>query len=409
MSNAEENVNVGGAGGSQNNRTPGTPSFMFQTPPINCQPRAQPSQSACSTASVAIIADLQEQLQERDRTLEQMWQAMHATGLLPPEGQNEGGDQSFDDEVHSRSVPRKEVIGAVRRRGISFKTFMDCKPPTFEGGESVVACLRWIRKMDQTFRSREFNEDQKVIYTVRTFDKEALEWWDTIDTRLTEVTRRAMTWEILSKKVKDHLCSEGSIQHAQGEFLNLQNGSMTIAKYNTTFIEKSQFATNYCPTEEKLNHHYVEGLPFDYRVVVRLKTTLVEAMDEARKIENDIAIRDRTTTKWEDQSGSSEKQKFQKKGEKSTFCKKCHSSHGGPCSSSTKSCKRCGKVGHRYEDCKSVEPMCYNCHQMGHISMQCTNPKVQMGASEKKDEAPKVKARAFNMTTDEVIFGNPLS
>nr|KAJ0185533.1 hypothetical protein LSAT_V11C900484670 [Lactuca sativa] len=212
MSNAEENVNAGGAGGNQNNRTPRTPLFMFLAPPINRQPRAQPSRSACSTTSVAIIADLQEQLQERDRMLEQMRQAMHAARLLLLEDVNEGGDQLFDDEAHNHSVPRQEVVGAARRRGSLFKTFMDYKPSTFEGGESVV---------------------------------EALEWWDTIDARLTEATRRAMTWEILSKKVKDHFCSEGSIQQAQREFLNLQKGSMTIAKYNTTFTEKLQFIADY--------------------------------------------------------------------------------------------------------------------------------------------------------------------
>ena len=103
-----------------------------------------------------------------------------------------------------------------------------------------------------------------------------------------------MTYVILSKKVKDRFCNEGSIQQAEQKFLTLQKGSMMIAKYNTTFIEKSQFATDYYQTEEKLIHHYVEGLPFEYRAVVRLKTTLGEAMDEARKIDNDIANRDRT-------------------------------------------------------------------------------------------------------------------
>ncbi|CAI9299556.1 unnamed protein product [Lactuca saligna] len=236
---------------------------------------------------------------------------------------------------------------------------MDYKSPTFEGGESAMACLRWIRKMDQTFRSDEFTKEQKVNYAVRTFDKEALEWWDTNNARPNEVTRRAMTWEILS--------------------------SMMISKYDTTFTKKSQFATDYFPTEEKFIRHYVEGLPFEYRAVMRLKNTLVETMDEAHKIENDIAIRDHTTSrsgekrKWEGQSGSPEKQKFQKNGAKLTFY------------------------------CKSIEPVCYNYRQMGHISTQCPNPKVQMGADEKKDEAPKVKARAFNMKTDEVIFGNPPS
>nr|KAJ0204814.1 hypothetical protein LSAT_V11C500260300 [Lactuca sativa] len=147
------------------------------------------------------------------------------------------------------------------------------------------------------------------------------------------------------------------------------------------------------------------------RAVVRLKTTLVEAMDDAHKIENDIAIQDRTTTrsmekrKWEASSDSLKKKSHhQIQSDKPEYCKKCHSSHRGPCNSSTVSCIRCGKMGHRHEDCKSTELMCYNCRQMGHISAQCPNPKVEMDVGGKKDEASKVKARAFNMTTDEVTF-----
>ncbi|CAI9261119.1 unnamed protein product [Lactuca saligna] len=110
-----------------------------------------------------------------------MRQAMLAVGLLPLDDVNEGGDQSFDDKVHSRFVRRQKVVADVRCRGSSFKTFLDYKPPTFEGGDSAMAFLRWIRKMDQPFQSGEFTEDQKVNYAVRKFDKEALEWWDTID------------------------------------------------------------------------------------------------------------------------------------------------------------------------------------------------------------------------------------
>nr|KAJ0185093.1 hypothetical protein LSAT_V11C900484680 [Lactuca sativa] len=120
-------------------------------------------------------------------------------------------------------------------------------------------------------------------------------------------------------------------------------------------------------------------LPFKYHAIMRLKTTLGEAMDEARKIENDIASRDRTTVTF---------------GEK----------RRGPCNSSTMSCRCCGKMGHRHEDCKSTELMCYKCRQMGHLSVHCLNHKVQMGTSRKKDEVPKGKPHALTMKTDEVIF-----
>ncbi|KAL4568881.1 hypothetical protein LXL04_024498 [Taraxacum kok-saghyz] len=196
---------------------------------------------------------------------------------------------------------------------------------------------------------------------------------------------------------------------------------MSIAKYNTVFTEKLQFARDYCSTEEKVIRHYVEGLPNDYLATVRLQTTIGTAMDEARRVEDDLSIRDRATVKfgdkrkWEGQSGFSRKKNFQfKKGDsrdKPEYCKKCHSSHRGPCNSSTLSCKRCGKIGHRFEDCRSTKPMCYNCRQMGHISTQCPNSKIQPGVGGKKDDKPKVSARLFNMTvdearhSDEVIFG----
>ncbi|KAL4564371.1 hypothetical protein LXL04_028432 [Taraxacum kok-saghyz] len=103
-----------------------------------------------------------------------------------------------------------------------------------------------------------------------------------------------------------------------------------------------------------------------------------------------------------------------KKGDpcdKPEYCKKCHSSHRGPCNNNILSCKRCSKTGHRFEDCRSTEPMCYNCRHMGHISTQCPNPRIQPGVGGKKDDKPKVNARLFNMTvdearrSDEVIFG----
>ncbi|TLX69787.1 hypothetical protein E9993_22755 [Labilibacter sediminis] len=109
---------------------------------------------------------------------------------------------------------------------------------------------------------------------------------------------------------------------------------------------------------------------------------------------------------------SKKKDKHHKKGgskDKGDFCRKCYSTHKGPCTSATLSCRKCGKTGHKFEDCKSTELICYNCRQMGHISSKCPNPKVELGG--KKDDVPKAKVRAFQMKIeeakkdDEVILG----
>ncbi|TLX70046.1 hypothetical protein E9993_22625, partial [Labilibacter sediminis] len=194
---------------------------------------------------------------------------------------------------------------------------------------------------------------------------------------------------------------------------------MSIARYNTLFTEKLQFAIDHCPTEVKQIRRYVEGLPFEYRSAVRSQTTLVAAMDEALRIEDDLAVRDRATgrsgekRKWEGQSGSFKQKSYHKKqgGDKQNYCQKCLSYHRGPCNSNTMICRRCGKTGHLAADCKNAEVMCYNCKQMGHYSSNCPNPKTDAKASGKKIEVPKATGRVFRMTQDdarrddEVIFG----
>lgn len=52
------------------------------------------------------------------------------------------------------------------------------------------------------------------------------------------------------------------MQSNQREFLNLLKGSMSVAKYNTTFTDKPQFARHHCPTKRSLVARYVEGLPY---------------------------------------------------------------------------------------------------------------------------------------------------
>jgi len=245
---------------------------------------------------------------------------MIAAGLLRNEearfrdmDEDEAESPRMSQSPGARGGPHNRDIVDLRQ-GSSFKIFMSCKPPTFKGGDDALTCLRWIRKMEQTFSSAVFTEEQKVNYAIRMLEGQALEWWDSIALLISAGTRRAMTWETFSRKVRERFCSDGAIQRAEKEFLALQKGTLPIAKYNSIFSEKLQFARDYCPTEAKMIRRYVEGLPFEYRATVRQQSTLVAAMDEALRVEDDIASRDRTIArsgdkrKREGQFESSKKQ-----------------------------------------------------------------------------------------------------
>ncbi|KAL4579672.1 hypothetical protein LXL04_015828 [Taraxacum kok-saghyz] len=364
---------TGGTEGSQVDQT-GQGSFAFVTPEPVHNHRVQPSESARSTSSAAQIAEMENLIKSRDAQIAQMQQAMRAAGLLPDDV---GGMDGFqEEEAHSSSMCREPSVVNIVHEGSTFKTFLGCKPPTFKEGEDSLACVRWLRKMEQTFRSAQFTAEQKVNYVVRMYEGEALEWWDLVDQTLSEATRKTMTWERFSKKVKERYCSAGAMHRVEREFVLAPANK--DRNYIDTFNEKLQFARVYCPTEEKLVSHYVEGLPYEYRATVRLQTTIEAAMDEARKVEDDFG------------KARLSPQRSREIDDKPVYCKKCHSSHTG-------------KIGHRFEDCKSTEPMCYNCREMGHISTRCPNPKVQAGAGGRKDEVRKVEARLFNMTAEDKI------
>lgn len=90
---------------------------------------------------------------------------------------------------------------------------------------------------------------------------------------------------------------------------------------------------------------------YDYREMVRLKATLIEAMDEAHKIEKDIVVDNGTVRRGDkrrkgDGSFESLKKKGyqEEKGNTSSYYMRCHSSHKRPCSNNNN--KSCRQTGH---------------------------------------------------------------
>lgn len=106
-----------------------------------------------------------------------------------------------------------------------------------------------------------FTESRKVNYAILKLEADALDCWVVFDVVITEDARRAMKLEICSQQVQDCLCTPGKIRKIELEFLTLENGFISIWKYNTMFYEKLQFVKGYCPTDVKQVEHYTEGLP----------------------------------------------------------------------------------------------------------------------------------------------------
>ncbi|GJS03420.1 hypothetical protein Tco_0319928 [Tanacetum coccineum] len=63
-------------------------------------------------------------------------------------------------------------------RRCSYKTFLNCKPHSFNETEGVVGLSRWFEKMVSMFEISKCAEEDKVKYVVCTLEGHALTWWN---------------------------------------------------------------------------------------------------------------------------------------------------------------------------------------------------------------------------------------
>ncbi|GKA71167.1 hypothetical protein Tco_0777306 [Tanacetum coccineum] len=63
-------------------------------------------------------------------------------------------------------------------QGCSYKTFLNCKPHTFNGTEGVVGLKCWFEKLEQVFEISKCAKEDKVKFDACTFEGHALTWWN---------------------------------------------------------------------------------------------------------------------------------------------------------------------------------------------------------------------------------------
>nr|GFB49771.1 hypothetical protein [Tanacetum cinerariifolium] len=67
------------------------------------------------------------------------------------------------DSINAGGSGSASTGGSADVQGCSYKTFMNCKPHSFNGTEGVVGLKRWFEKMEQVFEICKCTEDDKKI------------------------------------------------------------------------------------------------------------------------------------------------------------------------------------------------------------------------------------------------------
>ncbi|XP_050217502.1 uncharacterized protein LOC126668340 [Mercurialis annua] len=245
-------------------------------------------------------------------------------------------------------------------------------------------------------------ERQKLKYAVSLFEKDALDWWETV----TGSGNRplTLTWDDFLREFGEKYMRPVYRDKKKIEFMELKQNELSVAEYELQFVRLSKYAPEEITTEERKRSKFERGLNLDIREKIAVKTPTYSALIEAALRAEEILVeRSEIESKKKKMTGtfyapsrhgssfsfrgsSSSTSGYRGKGRgQSSRPALMPSGRGGYTSTgfdnrqrptrsvsvgSTPVCANCGRV--HSGECWGRNPIvCYNCRQPGHIVRDC--------------------------------------
>ncbi|XP_035830882.1 uncharacterized protein LOC110895883 [Helianthus annuus] len=297
------------------------------------------------------------------------------------------------------------------RKGCSYKEFMACKLPIYSREVDLIICQRWLIDVEGVFERTHCDVSNFVAYGMGQLRGQAKDWWDNKKKEIGAEAARVMTWDEFKVPFLKHHSPKAVINKIKEEFIQLIQRGETIDKITDIFMDKLRFCNELVTTEEQKIYYYYNMLSAEYREFMTPSKyeTLTEIINTAREREIELKKQiERGERRAQDVNPSPTKKsktsettrKMDVKGG-SPSCKVCEKGHKGECRFKDKPCPICGKTGHTESLFPGKVSVCYKCYQPGHKKSECPDLVGKKDTKESPTEAPKAKARSFQLTTVE--------
>ncbi|KAL0539922.1 hypothetical protein IC582_024143 [Cucumis melo] len=236
----------------------------------------------------------------------------------------------------------------------------------------------WLSSLETIFRYMKCPEDQKVQCAVFMLTDRGTAWWETTE-RMLGGDVSQITWQQFKKSFYAKFFSASLRDAKRQEFLNLEQGGMTVELYDAEFDMLSRFAPEMIATEAARADKFVRGLRLDIQDLVRAFRPATHA--DALRLAVDLSLQERANSSKTAGRGSTSGQKrkaeqqpvpvpqrnFRPGGEFRSFQQKPFGA--GEAARGKPLCTTCGK--HHLGRCLFGTRTCFKCRQEGHTADRC--------------------------------------
>ncbi|XP_022018906.1 uncharacterized protein LOC110918936 [Helianthus annuus] len=113
----------------------------------------------------------------------------------------------------------------------TFKAFLECKPPTFDGTGGAISLLHWIRRIEYTFEESESPASKRVEYATGMLQGKAYSWWNAQVQMLGLADANAILWSDFKDWIKEEFCHLDDILELEIEYYDLKMEGSEIEAY----------------------------------------------------------------------------------------------------------------------------------------------------------------------------------